>query len=222
MSNLNGILTVMICMLGLPIIYSISILYYRPNFTREYNQNRKPLKTLPEGAAMLMSEGAILRLWFAFDKCSFHNFQYVMLIVILYGMTILCMTDYWEKVVPNRILLVMLMLWIVFTGMYGIRNTDKILIYMFGVILGLIFCSFSFGLCYLLSRGSMGAGDVKLSLVMALYMTGDYVVGTVFYGCVLCAVCSIGMLITKKVSRKTSIPLVPFLYAGMIVRYLIG
>ena len=89
------------------------------------------------------------------------------------------------------------------------------------IVLGLLFCMISFGLGYLLSRGSMGAGDVKLSFVMGLYLTGEYVVGAVFYGCVAGAVFAVVQLLRRKLSRKDTIPFVPFLYLGLIIRYLI-
>ena len=68
----------------------------------------------------------------------------------------------------------------------------------------------------------MGAGDVKLSLLMGLYLSVEYVVGAIVYGCLVGAVYSIVQLLRKKLSRKDMIPFVPFLYAGLIIRYLIG
>ena len=68
----------------------------------------------------------------------------------------------------------------------------------------------------------MGAGDVKLALVMGLYLTGEYVVGAVFYGCIASAAYSLVQLARKKLSRKDTIPFVPFLYLGLIIRYLVG
>lgn len=222
MDKMTNLLSLIACMLMLPIIYSVAILYYRYYFIEQKNKTRKPLKSMQEKIVMLISELAIVRLWFVFDKCNLTNFQFVMLILILYGVTILCIMDYWEKVVPNCILLFFLLLWVVCTGLYGVRNVNGIIQYMYGVILGVVFCMISFGFCYLISRGSMGAGDVKLSIIMALYMTGNYVVGSVFYACIISAIYSIVMLLAKKISRKSSIPFVPFLYLGMIVRYFLG
>ena len=70
--------------------------------------------------------------------------------------------------------------------------------------------------------GALGAGDVKLAVIMGMYLTGDYVVGAVFYGCILSAVFSILMLARGKMTRKDSIPFVPFRYVGVVIRYFIG
>lgn len=206
----------------LPVVY-LGVLYgYRESFAQESNQNRRFLRTLPEFAVLAASETALVRIWYSYtlDRLSF--FMLVMLTVMLYGMTILCMTDYWEKVVPNRILLLWLIIWILLTGLYGVRDMNRMLYHMFGVILGVVFCMLSFGFCYLISKGSMGAGDVKLAVIMGMYLTGDYVVGAVFYGCILSAVFSVWMLIQRKITRKDYIPFVPFLYMGVVMRYLIG
>lgn len=206
----------------LPVVY-LGVLYgYRESFVQESNQNRRFLGTLPEFAVLAASEAALVRVWYSYtlDRLSF--FMLVMLTVMLYGMTILCMTDYWEKIVPNRILLLWLMIWILLTGIYGVHDMNRMLYHMFGVILGVVFCMLSFGFCYLISKGSMGAGDVKLAVIMGMYLTGDYVVGAVFYGCILSAVFSVWMLMRGKITRKDYIPFVPFLYMGVIMRYLIG
>ena len=90
------------------------------------------------------------------------------------------------------------------------------------VLLGVVFCMLSFGIVFMLGRGSMGAGDMKLSLVMGLLLTGEYVVGAVLYGCLAAAVFSIVQMLRKKLTRRDRIPFVPFLYVGLVLRYLAG
>ena len=102
------------------------------------------------------------------------------------------------------------------------HGMDRLLETLPSVVLGVIFCALCFGAGYVLSRKAMGAGDVKLSLVMGLYLTGAYVVGAIVYGCLAGAAYSITQLLRKKVTRKDSIPFVPFLYTGLIIRLLVG
>lgn len=211
--NLNSVLGILLCMLLMPPTYALAVIYC---------QMGKPFRSRIEIAVLALSEVTLLRIWFVFGKCKLSNFMFLMLVIMLYGMTILCMTDYWQKLVPNRILLWLLLIWVLAMGNYAIRDMNGMIRHMFGVILGVIFCMISFGFCYLLSRGSMGAGDVKLSVIMGLYLTGEYVVGAVFYGCILSACFSIAMLACRKVTRKDSIPFVPFLYLGVIIRYFVG
>jgi len=209
-------------MVLLPTVYACAILYYRCYFIKEENKIRKPFHSWQEFVVLILSEGAIWRLWQSFGRCSVFYVPFLLLVIMLYGMTILCMSDYWERVVPNRILLLLLLLWILIIGLYGVHDLNALARHMFSVVLGVVFCMFTFGFCYLVSRGSLGAGDVKLSFLMGLYLTGEYVVGAVFYGCVASACFSIALLLMKKITRKDSIPFVPFLYLGVIVRYFIG
>ncbi len=206
----------------LPIVYLGVLYYYRECFTQECNKKRRFLRSMPEIIVLVVSEAAVLRIWYSYTSGKLSGLMLLMLIIMLYGMTILCMTDYWEKVVPNRILLLWMMIWILVMGSYGVRDLNAMMRHMFGVILGLVFCMLSFGFCYLISKGNMGAGDVKLAVIMGMYLTGDYVVGAVFYGCILSAVFSILMLARGKMTRKDSIPFVPFLYVGVVIRYFIG
>jgi len=183
---------------------------------------RKPFRSLPEFLVLAASETAICRIGFCMYQQGSFSFLFLMLVLMLYGMSVFCMIDYWERIVPNRLLLLWLMLWIICMGIYSLYDMNAMLRHMFGVVLGLLFCMFSFGFCYLLSKGSMGAGDVKLSILMGIYMTGEYVVGAVLYACILSAAFSLFMLAAKKITRKTHIPFVPFLYLGVIIRYYIG
>lgn len=209
-------------MILMPLLYWGSMMLYRSSFQEEKNQNRTPLRSLPEIIVMSAAEIALVRIWYALGRCTITDMTFELLFVMLTAMTVLCMTDYWERVVPNRILLLLLLLFIIILGLQGVRDMSVVMSALPSVVLGLLFCMISFGLGYLISHRNMGAGDVKLALIMGLYLTGEYVVGAIFYGCVISAVFSVVQLSRKKLSRKDMIPFVPFLYAGLIARYLVG
>ena len=116
----------------------------------------------------------------------------------------------------------LVLVFVLLTGMTAIRDMEAFLRLLPSIFFGEIFCAVSFGLAYLLSRGSMGAGDVKLALVMGLYLTGEYVSGAVLYGCLAAALFSLVQLARKKLGRRDKIPFVPFLYIGLIIRYIAG
>ena len=176
----------------LPLLYAAA--------TRSLKKEKgKPAVSLPEIFVLLSGEAAVLMTAF---------------------MTVFCMTDYWERIVPNRLLLILLFLLILYLGFLGIRDMDAVMGLLVPMVLGFVFCAVSFGLGYLLSHGSMGAGDVKLSLVMGLSLTGSYVVGTVLYGCIAAAAFSLVQLMRKKLTRKDTIPFVPFLYLGLVINCL--
>ncbi|MBQ8604760.1 MAG: prepilin peptidase [Oscillospiraceae bacterium] len=215
-------LTIIFCMLALPVIYAGTISIYQSDFTQEENQKRIPLKSRDELIALALAELALVRVWFSLGQCSIMNFEFLQLFVMLAGMLVFCMTDLWEKIVPNKILLVLMLLWVIINGMRMVKDLSGFVRAAPSMFIGFVFSAMCFGGTYLLSKGSFGAGDVKLSLVMGLYLTGEYVTGAVLYGCIISALYSVIMLIMKKISKKDAIPFVPFLFLGVVIRYLAG
>ena len=71
-----------------------------------------------------------------------------------------------------------------------------------------------FALVILVTRGGMGAGDMKLmALIGALFMWQTAIL-TMVFGIVLAGMFAVVLLVWKKVSRTTRIPLAPFLAVG--------
>ena len=219
---MGSYISIAIGVLLLPVLYSALILWYRPYFEKEENQKRKPLASIHEKMVLLVSEAALLRLWYAMGMKGFEDLRFTLLYLILAGVTVFCLSDVWERIVHNKSFLILLFFFVIASGIHGILNLDSLAELLPSVVLGVLFCALCFGLGYLFSRKTMGAGDIKLSLLMGLYLTGEYVVGAVLYGCLAGAVYSIVQLARKKLSRKDMIPFVPFLYIGVIIRYLIG
>ena len=137
----------------------------------------------------------------------------ILTIIIFTGMGILS--------VPNRIILILLICWAVINGAWLLLDLDTGLQNLAYSVLGGIVAGAIFLLCYLVSRGKLGAGDVKLSFVMGLYLTSLRIMGAILYGCILCLVISLIFVWRKKLTMKDGVPLVPFLTAGMLLTYLI-
>ena len=174
-----------------------------------------------EMIVLAAAEIAFFRMWRTDSAGEVSYILSLMKYVMLAFMTYFCVEDHKEQLVPNRVLLLLLVLFPILLGGYGIHDMDTVLKIIPSIILGFLFCLLSFGLGYLLSHGSMGAGDVKLSLIMGIYLTGNDIPGAIFYGCLIAAGYSIVQLLRKKISRKDRIPFVPFLYMGVVVRYIL-
>lgn len=220
--NINGYMILAVMAIGLLALYWAVLEWNKPYFEMEQNQNRAILKTMPEFVVIVLSEIALFRVWYEFQMGKISGIVLVLLYTILVTMTILCMTDYWETLVPNRILLLCIVCCLLEIGFWCVKDMQTIVEMLPSMLLGFVFCLLSFGAAYLVSRGNMGSGDVKLALVLGLFLTGDYVVRTVFYGCLISALYSIVQLTRKKLTRKDEIPFVPFLYLGLIITYFAG
>ena len=72
-------------------------------------------------------------------------------------------------------------------------------------------------LCMLLSRGSLGMGDLKLLVMMALLLGVEGICYSMFVSVFFAFVCAIVLLISKKKGRKDHMPFAPCILAGTIV-----
>lgn len=215
-------ITLIVCIILMPLLYLGVMEFQKPFFQKEENQKRKVLRAKEEIVVLVFSEISLVRIWFLFGQATFQNYKFLLLYFMLIGMTIFCMTDYWERIVPNKILLLWLLIFGIIVGMWGLQDFEAFGQELPNIILGFVFCLIAFGMGYIIGRGSMGAGDVKLSFIMGLFLTGEYVVGAILYGCIISAVYSLIQIMRKKLTRKDTLPFVPFLYIGLIIRYMIG
>ena len=213
---------ILIAMLtGLPVIYWGILQWQRPFFEEEKTKTRRYLFSIEEIIVVGLSEIALIKKWYEYHCGELQGLYFVLLYTILTVMTVLCMTDYWERIVPNRILLILLAVCFIEVGYQLIKNNEVVIKMIPSMILGLIFCAAAFGITYIISHGNMGSGDVKLALLLGIFLTGKYVVSTIFYGCIISAVYSIVQLSRKKLKRSDTIPFVPFIYIGLIITYLV-
>ncbi len=148
-------------------------------------------------------------------------FETLQSMILLLAVSLFAVTDAKAKRIPNFLVLLFLALWpVVSVGAMlrdfgeGLALTGQSLIG--GAAGGLIFL-----MCYLLSRGQLGAGDVKLAFVMGLYLTGQRIVGAIAYGVLLCCVYSLIQMARKKLTMRDGVPLAPFLYLGTLITFLL-
>ncbi len=214
-------LSLAVAVVSLPCIYWGIMMLQRSSFEKEENQTRVPLRSVAELAVMASAEAALVSVWYKEVYQAGDYMTFWLLFAALAGMTVVCITDYRERIVPNRVLLLMLVVSVWIIGFQGVRDMDAVLRVLPSIVLGFLFCLLSFGMGYFFSRGNMGAGDVKLALVLGILLTGEYVVGAILYGCIAAAVYSIIQMIRKKLTRKDMIPFVPFLYIGLIIEYFV-
>ena len=219
---MTDIVILVAMILGIPLLYFLILQWYKEDFEQEKNKTRKLLRSWQEIVVMLLAEGALVKTWFDYIHGKESALMFALLYTVLVIMTILCMADYWERIVPNKILLLLILVGLIEFAVQGIRNLQGLFNIIPAVILGFLFCAITFGIAYIVSKGSLGAGDVKLAILLGIFLTGEYVVGTVFYGSLLSAGFSIVQMLRKKLNRKDEIPFVPFLYMGLIIIYLVG
>ena len=125
-------------------------------------------------------------------------------------------SDIREKRVSNSLILAMLGAWIVVM-------MPRLFLYTEDAVPELLDSALGFGvsgvlmlLVYLVSRKGMGGADVKFMAAAGLYLGLRGGLTTLLIGSVLAAVACGILLLLKKLSRQDSIPLIPFLFLGIL------
>lgn len=137
-------------------------------------------------------------------------------------LTILAAVDLEYKRVPNRVLLVMLTVYALAAGVYIITDIENGLASVFVSAAGSLFAGIAFLLCYIISRRQLGGGDVKLAFLLGLYLGGGRIFGAIIYGILCCFVYSVVQLCRRRLGLRDGVPLVPFLYLGTLIIFIIS
>ena len=92
----------------------------------------------------------------------------------------------------------------------------------------LVGAAIAFGVLFvvhLISPASMGFGDVRLSVIVGLFLEWpglSHVVAGLFVGIALGAAVGVGLVLTRRRWRKDSVPIGPFLAGGAALAVLFG
>lgn len=160
--------------------------------------------------------------YFVFDLPLLHSLCWELAAGIIVPISYI---DLQKKIIPNVLIIVILVSGaffliasIVYSFIYGID--------MFEVpidrILGLLFAFFVFMLARYLSKGNLGAGDVKLFTALGFLLGVSPIINIAFYTLVSSAVVAVYFLVTKKKNLKDSIPIGPFVIVGIIICIVLG
>lgn len=130
--------------------------------------------------------------------------------------------DYFENIIPNSLVLYGLGVFVVTTLINVFVNNisfkESLLASAFGGIgIGGILLIIA-----LIAKSALGMGDVKLFFVIGLVLGLQDTYYVLLVSIIIMAVVSIVLLILKKVSRKTKIPMAPFVALGFLVCVILG
>ena len=139
---------------------------------------------------------------------------------IFWGTYLLAKIDYHEKKIPNVIILVLIIIRVPFLIYELIISNEiwqSVLLYP---VIGAAIGAGVIIVAMILSRSGIGMGDVKMLLVIGLYVGSTEIIDTMFYMFFLSAIGGVFLLITRKAKMKDSIPMAPFAFAGVAVKYI--
>lgn len=130
--------------------------------------------------------------------------------------------DYRNQIIPNFFILIGLVFWIalflfeIFLG--GTNWLSTLKFSLFGLLIG----GGVLLLCLLISRKSIGMGDVKMFSVIGLIYGFNNTFTIMMISLLIMAAVGIFLMIRKKADRKSTLPMAPFLMMGLIISCLLG
>ena len=142
-------------------------------------------------------------------------FIYELLIAVAY-------LDYKKMIIPNKLVLLGFFSYFVFFAYEAIVKDINISVLLKSAGLGLLFGGGVFALSGILSKGSMGMGDVKLFSVLGILMGFQAVFNVIFFSVLLVVIYTVIQFARKKIDRKSTVPVGPFALMGMMVSMVLG
>ena len=158
--------------------------------------------------------GAALLILQAGRTAAFIMFRSELLVILGY---IAMVTDIKMKKIHNSLTIAMLAAWILIMVPKIFLDTDAAVELLIDSVIGFAVGGGLFLLIYLISRKGLGGGDVKFMAATGLYLGLSGALSAMFCGTILAALSGLALILLKKIGRKDTIPLAPFLYAGMLV-----
>lgn len=143
------------------------------------------------------------------------NVELIVAILFMSMLMILFVSDLTYMIIPNKVLLFFLPLFIILRMIEPLTPWTTSIT---GAVVGFSMIAF----IILISKGGMGAGDMKLFGVLGIVLGLKNVLLTFFLATIIGAVFGLGLLLFKKVKRNQSIPFGPFIVAAAIISYFAG
>lgn len=157
----------------------------------------------------------------------FVMFEYVVVKIVRYvclvaGLYFLAWIDGESHKIPNKVLLVLVGIRCVMLLVECCVYHYAAITFLISALGGAVTGGILFGICYLLSRGGIGAGDVKLFIVIGFFTNSRVVMVIAFLSVCVAAIYSIVQLVRKKTDMKKTIPFGPFVLVGTILTCVLG
>jgi Flp pilus assembly protein protease CpaA len=137
-------------------------------------------------------------------------------LLVIFGY-IASVLDIKTKKIPNTLVLAMLAAWVVLIVPQLFFSIETAIAYLLDSLLGFAICGGLLLFIYFISRKGLGGGDVKFMAAAGLYLGMSGSLPALLYGSVLAGLTGLILIVLKKIRRKDSIPLAPFLFVGILL-----
>jgi len=150
---------------------------------------------------------------------AFMFYRYTLIITFGY---IAAVCDIKTRRVPNAMVLIMMGAWAVTIVPYLLWDLGGAVTFIKDAVSGFLTGGLLFMFMYIVSRKGIGGGDVKFIAAAGLYMGFVGTLVAILSGLIFAGFAALVLMLFKKIGRKDALPMVPFLYAGILVALFIG
>jgi len=161
---------------------------------------------------------SIILVWIVTYSAHISSLYLIRFVLVMVFGYLALVFDIKTKRIPNKLILAMLSAWVLtIAASLFIISFEMALQFLFDSLLGFVIGGGLFLLVYLISKKGLGGGDVKFMAVAGLYLGFADTIAVMLYGTVIAAVLGIALILAKKIKRKDSFPLAPFLFIGIMI-----
>lgn len=145
------------------------------------------------------------------DNALYINIRLVALLSIMMPIAYI---DFRELRIPNEYIIIGIMYWVLSVFIELLYGSQFIVANLLSALIAAAILFLASALCKVCIKGSIGAGDIKLFLVMGLLLGLDGIWSAIFLSLIISFIMAVFFLITKKKGRKDAIPFGPALAIG--------
>lgn len=209
----------MVELIGLLLIILSSFFLYVYIAHREKEQGKNKKYLLFVALTALMSIGTAVYGRYVNEYSAMQLYLNIGVLFLLAAMT---WVDYKEKIIPNQLILVGLIIWVIEIAVEIFAFSMEIKTALLFSALGGCLWGGILLIVALIAKNGLGMGDVKMFFVIGLIYGMNNTYSIILISLLIMAITSIILLLLKKVDRKTAVPMAPFTLIGFILCIFLG
>ena len=145
------------------------------------------------------------------------NFRLIAYVWFMVLLAYIALIDFYTKLIPNKLLRVQLAGVVFFSCIEIIAKSNFSLQFIKAKLITLLLTGGSFFIVYIVTKASIGAGDVKLMIIFGLTFSQSIAIAGLFYAVICSAVVGIALILLKRLKIKDDVPFAPFVFIGTMI-----
>lgn len=148
--------------------------------------------------------------------------QSAMNAAVMMWISALAYIDFKEKIIPNKLIIAGIAFWVLLSLIEIFVAHTSFRSIMLYSLLGAGVCGGGLFIVSLIVKKALGMGDVKMFFVIGLLYGLENTYTILLVSMLIMAIVSVILLITKKATKKSAVPMAPFVAVGLLMNIILG